>query len=252
MLRKWVVCVIVWLLSAGMLQASTVTTLKSTADTFVLNPGSGKTSANASANYNYGSSGSLSVASATASQEKGEFETLLKYDCSSLTGQTITGLSLTVSLLNGNSAAGGIFNYPGSAGNFDIFWITSDWVEGTGEPMSKVTSGITYNGLQTLLESSPATYLDTFYYGDYDGDGTNDSGTHSFVIDLTNSNYSGLLNAISSGETISFMLAASDGSDVAFNITAKNGEILTFTSIPEPATLVLLLSGAILLKRRRD
>jgi hypothetical protein len=240
-------------LPGNLLWATVVTVSNPNADTFVLNPGSGATSSNASANYNYGSSGSLSVASAAASQKKGEFDTLLKFNCGSLAGQTVTDLKLTASLLNGNSSAGGIFNYPGSAGNFDIYWISSNWVEGTGEPMSQISNGITYNGLQSMLAEDPAVYLDTFYYGDYNLDGVNDSGVHSFILNLSNGHYDELLEAISAGQNITLMLTPSDGSNVAFNLTGRNNATLTFTSIPEPSTLALLLSGVMLsLKFRRN
>jgi hypothetical protein len=254
--RRLVVAVFLTGLASNMAWA-TITTINSIADTFVLNPGSGATSPHASADNNYGAAGSLSVASATAAVDgygpKGEFITLLEFNFSSFTDVTVTELSLTVTLNNGNSSAGGIFNFhPGCAGDFDILWFDFDWEEGTGAPHSDVSDGITYNSLMDMLNTNPADYLETFYYGDYDGDGENDTGTYTYLLDLSNGYYSDLLDAIAVGDSLTLMLMASEGSDVTFNIGGRNNAYLTVTAIPEPTSMIILLAGsAVLFKTRR-
>jgi len=252
MLRKrLLVGMIAGVLSFGnALWATVITTaLHCSADTFVYCPGDGAAWTKALAEYgygtgnNFGGSGSMSVAAVTAAQEKGEFDSLLKYDFSSLSGLTVTNMTLTLNLSCGNSGGYSIFNTYGSTGYFDISWFSSSWVEGVDAAHTGTyTSGITYDSLQTLLASDPATYLQTFYFD-------NVAGSHTFALDLTSGNYSSLLSAITAGDTITLLLTASDGSSVSFNLTGNNNAYMTITAIPEPATMFLLMAGCILAKR---
>jgi|GEM_PF-3065403 len=251
MLKKLLVLV---LLSCNTLRATTTTTvLHSSADAFVYNPGTGATWTKALAAYdygagnNFGSSGSMSVASATAPQQKGEFDTLLKYDLSSLTGYTVTSLTLTVNLSKGNTGGNSIFYTTGNAGNFDISWFSSSWNEGVDGPHTGTyTGGITYNSLRAMLTTAPANYLETFYFD-------NIAGSHLLTLNITGSNYSNLLSAISAGDTITLLLTPSAGSNTDFNITGNNNAYLTITAtIPEPVTLLILAAGSIFIRRNKQ
>ncbi len=224
----------------AMAAVSTTTYMYAIADTFVIEPGAGATSTGAGADYNYGGAGSLSVAASTASQQKGEFIALLKFDFSSLVGQEVSNISLTVNLSDGNKSAGGLFNYPGSNGSFDISWFGSDWIEGSGHPLGMSTSGITFNSLESLLIADPAELLNTEIFS------RSAIGSNSYSLTITDA----LAEAVDAGEIITLMLSATAGSEVAFNLTGNNNAMVSVTTIPEPATLALLVAGSIILKRR--
>lgn len=199
-------------------------------NTFVLSPGIASPLPDAN-DRNFGGSGSLCVSSSTARAydpddgidhlPKGEFITLLKFDFSLCKGATISALSLRLAITNGNQSANGIFNYLGSPGSFDVYWISSDWRQGYGTSNVAAGSdvGITYADLVSLLDRSGSTYLDTLYY---DARHPYWAGENwfDFELNLADPNYADLVNAIESGETATFMLHAPQDSGASFNLRA--------------------------------
>ena len=222
------------LLCGTVLADVTVTEIRPTFDTFVLNPGSGNIYHTNAAIYNYGGAGSRCVASSTAyaylesggtviinDEPKGEFISLLKLDFSSFAGAVPDELVLKLYISNGNQSAFDMFNYIGSAGNFDLSWITNDWSQGTGAPHetpSNSLNGISYAGLQELLYDEPPCWIDMFYYTAENPYGSPQWFEYRF--DFSNGYYADLLDMISLGKTITFMLSPSKNSYVCFNFSA--------------------------------
>ena len=244
--------------------------LRPVAETFVLSPGPGSPYANA-ANHNYGGSGSRCVSSAFASaysesegiddQAKGEFDSILKFDTSSVAGLDISSLSLTLNISNGNRSAFDIFNYIGHSGEFGVYWMTNNWEVGSGTPSSDAASatGVTYNSLQDILAVNEPILLDIFYY-----DAANPYGSPAlYTFDLSLANQT-LLDAIYQGQELSLLLMPEDD-QVCFNFTSyvqhnadptKNkirdeGAILAVT-VPEPSILLMLsIVGAARFRKSR-
>jgi hypothetical protein len=207
-------------------------------NTFVLSPGPASPLPDAN-NLNFGGSGSLCVSSSGARAydpnegidhlPKGEFITLLKFDPSLCKGTTLSTMTLKLAITNGNQSANGIFNYLGSPGSFDLFWVSSDWKQGYGTPtvMAGPSVGITYTELAALLSRSAPAYLETLCY---DARHPYSAGENwfAFELDLKDPNYAGLVGAIEEGQTVTFMLHAPADRGACFNIRAyvqysKNG-----------------------------
>jgi len=202
-------------------------------NTFVLDPGIGSKFIDAN-DLNFGGSGSLCVASATARaydanegidhDPKGEFITLLKFDPNLCTGTSLTAMTLELAITSGNQSAKGIFNYLGGPGQFDLYWISNDWQQGYGTSNIKAGPdvGLTFNTLGELLdanEPNEPVYLETLYYDAayayWEGE-----NWFEFELDLENENYIDLIDAIETGQVVTFMLMASPDSDVCFNLRA--------------------------------
>lgn len=219
------------LLLVPAIQAYAVTgSLRPINNTFVLSPGVASPRPDAN-DLNFGGSGSLCVSSASARaydandgidhQPKGEFITLLKFDASLCAGTELTSMTLKLAITNGNQSAKGIFNYLGSPGHFDLYWISSDWRQGYGTPSVLVgpDAGITYTELVSLLDQTPASYLEALHY-DARYPYAEGENWFTFGLDLERESYTELIQAIENGESVTFMLAASPDSDVCFNIRA--------------------------------
>ncbi|MFA5203550.1 MAG: hypothetical protein WC708_04015 [Lentisphaeria bacterium] len=260
-------------LAAAAVPAVTVST-PATADTFVLNPGPANTLEDAD-NRNFGGLNSRSVAAYTAvgttSGQKGGFDSLLRFNAAAtltafdaLYGAgnwTITGVSLKL-CTSYNVAGPGIFNAPGAEGKFAVSYMPDDgsgWVQGQGytsktpDPTTSY-SGISYTGLQTILDATPATLVGTY---DYVNLGTTQwetfdlgTGTQALLVDLLN------------GDNLSLLLTPADD-HVAFNFTSWQyvgtiGSrpptlIITAEAIPEPvcATLLIMAGGCCLARRAK-
>ncbi len=205
-------------------------TLRPLNNGFVLEPGQASPRPSGD-DQNFGGSGSLCVSSATAQaydpiegidhQPKGEFITLLKFDGEICADTTITQLALNLAITNGNQSAANMFNYLGGPGSFDLYWISSDWQQGygTAKTPADATVGVTYNSLASLLNLNPPVYLETLYYDAYYSYYDGENWFH-FELDTANPNFNSMLNALSSGQTITLMLGPSADSDVCFNIRA--------------------------------
>ncbi len=219
---------------------ASVITLNPTADAFV-------SASNPSGNY--GGAGSLSVAASGLA--KGEFQSVMMFDTSSAkssfdstygAGQwIIQAVTLQLTAASPNNP---IFN-SSAIGQFSVQWMQNDsWTEGTGNPSTPGTTGITYNTLPSFL-----------------GAGDQAAGTFSFngatsgqtTYDLTLA--SGLVADLAAGSSVSLLLFPADSS-VSYLLnsrnfgTVANRPVLSITATtPEPATLALLAVGTLLLAR---
>jgi hypothetical protein len=222
------------------LQAATVT-MNPSADAFVTTGPSGSLSAN-----NYGGAGALSVAAPGLA--RGEFQSLLRFDLSAArtafntlfgAGQwTVQSISLSLSATPPNNA---IFNSP-SAGQFGVSWMQNDsWVEGSGNPNTPATTGITYSSLPSFTGAGDEA-LGTFSF-----DGST-SGSATYSLGLA----SGFAADAAAGNLVSLRLFAAD-SAVSYLCDSRNfgtaslRPILTIAAVPEPGAFSLLATGAVLL-----
>jgi hypothetical protein len=243
-------------------QAQSTFAVYDTADSFVLNPGAGNTSAYPNAaSQNFGGMNSRSVASATAhpgnnsaNAAKGEFDSVLRFDLSAAVAALNTEYgvgdwsisALTLTLNTSSTVGNSMFNSPGTSGSFDISWMSDDggWVQGTGTQSPASYTGITYDSLQTTLSTTPATLLNSASYVA--------AGTlvpETFSVGVSDADF---LAALLAGDSISLLLTPAD-SQVAFNFTSHSygggsnpalySPTLTLTVVPEPAPLALLAGG---------
>jgi hypothetical protein len=260
------------ILPAAAVRADTVA-LKSVADSFVFTGiGANATGYYDATNRNFGGMNSRQVAG--AGNSKGEFDSVIRFDATSAATSlnatygagnwTITGVTLTLDTSD-NVAGPGIFNYPGSAGLFNVSWMSADgdWKQGTGYKNNATgagstadhdvtgvnfTSGITWTSLHETLTASPATLLSTCSYVDNGmlAVETFDLGTGSFAF----------LESLESGSTASLVLTPED-STMAFNFTSHSYGggadpynptlTLTVAAVPEPGALTLVAGGLLLL-----
>ena len=238
-------------------------------DTFVLNPGTGNAMHSTSSDRNFGGSGSLCVAGADAyaysSEEgildfpKGLFESVLKFDTSSLAGKQVSEVALKLYISNGNRSAKNIFNYLGHEGNFNVYLVNEYWENGYGTSNLISGDGLTYDSLHgNILTDSNSELLDTLYYDAVNGYG--EPQWYEFSLSLENESF---LSAIEAGEEISLYLSPED-SDMCFNFSAyiqqssepdmdtyrDNGAYLSVL-VPEPSILLMLaVSGFGCLRNR--
>ena len=245
--------------------SATSLSFTSTADTFVCG---GSTNGSAgSPSLNYGGAGALMI-SATGTT-KGEIQTLLKFDLSSIVASLNTTYGagnwtvdkITLQLGTNFGTQGGqpnnaIFNTI-NTGLFKVDWLANDsWIEGTGNPGAGTTDGATYNSLATLESGSDRT-VGTYTYTPVGNTNppTIPAATYSLGLD------SSLLSDVSGGNTVSFRLYAGDsGVGYLFNSrsygTVANRPVLIVDAVPEPGTAVLLAAGVALLagrsRRRRN
>ena len=245
--------------------------LRPIADTLVVNPSETNPWENA-ALHNYGGSGSRSIASKDAysvledgstQSAKGEMSGVFKFDFSGLDSQNVSAMSLQLNITCGNQSAGDLFNYRGTAGYFDIVWVSENsWTQGYGAPHddNPASDGsLTYSSLSEMLLNSEVSTLSRCYYDaavEYPG-----TAFYDFEIDLgLNGDF---LDSVLAGETITLMLNASENSNVAFNYTAyiqnyetklpkyrEEGASLT-VSVPEPTSALFLIFGLGLCNRQR-
>jgi hypothetical protein len=205
---------------------------------------------------NYGAGGSLSVSAAGLA--KGEFQSVLRFDAStakssfdSLFGAgawTLQSVTLQLTAANVNNA---IFN-TNSAGMFSSSWLQNDsWVEGSGNPNTPASTGITFDTLQSnFITPGADEALGTFSYGGASSDAS--------VYTLTMS--PGFTADLLAGNPVSIRLSAADSSvSYLFNSrefgTAANRPVLSISAIPEPRTAALFVLGVltvVLSRRTRD
>ena len=111
---------------------------------------------------NFGGAGALAVA--PASSEKGEFQSVIRFDLAGAPSLFNTAYgtnnwvvsSMALELTSNYGTAGvqpnnGIYDVL-SGGEFIIEWLSNnDWAEGTGNPSLPTTDGVTFSSLPTLL-----------------------------------------------------------------------------------------------------
>lgn len=219
------------------------------ADAFVTTGPTGNLSEN-----NYGGAGAMSIAGSSSS--KGSFLSAMRFDLAAVVSSFDTqfGAGLwqidSVSLRLTSAAAGNpIFNAI-TAGSFSIRWMQSDsWTEGTGNPNTPTTDGITYTGLQGILGGSD-TSLGTYAFDGITGT------TTTWNLGLPSSFRSDLM----AGGNVSLNVVAADANvSYVFNSrsfgTVDSRPLLSITAsaIPEPGSAALFsLAGVALMKRKRN
>ncbi len=222
--------------------AATVT-INPFADAFLATGSANNPSGNLTAD-NFGGGGALVLAAPNLpSLPNGEFQTVLKFDLSSVTSSFNTQFgagnwaiqSITLQLTatpHGNA----IYNSP-AAGNFDVSLMQNNsWTEGTGTAGIPTSDGISYNTLQsTYINNAVDQGLGTFNFPG----GT--SGATTSLLTLT----SGLVADVNSGSDLSLRLFATSADTTSFLFSSRsdsgvpNRPELIITATPEPGTLAL-------------
>lgn len=220
--------------------AAQVSNINPVADSFVTPGSDGSLGGN-----NYGAAGIMGLAPAGKTQ--GEFQSLLRFDLAATkaafdaqfgVGQwTLASVTLQLTAAPANNA---ILNEP-SAGSFAASWMQNDsWVEGTGNPNTPTTTGITFDTLSSFLGGGDEA-LGTFAYSGAT------SGATIYTLSLT----SGFGADLAAGNLVSLRLHAADSNvSYLFNTrnfnTAASRPVLTVTAVPEPGIWFLLGSGVFL------
>lgn len=198
--------------------------------------------ANSLSESNYGGAGALAFSAPGSA--KGEFQSVLRFDLAgarssfdSLFGPgqwVVQSISLQLTAQTPNNA---IFN-TSAAGQFGISWMQNDsWVEGTGNPSTPSSVGISYNSLiNTFINNAADQNLGTFGYNGAT------SGAFTYSLGLS----SGLLGDIANGDLGSLRLFAADSTvsgafpGRSFG-TPSSRPLLTIdaVAVPEPSSLAL-------------
>ena len=155
---------------------------------------------------NYGGAGALALSAPGSA--KGEFQSVLRFDLAGARSSFDTAFGAgqwavqSISLqLTAQTANNPIFN-ASAAGQFGASWMQNDsWVEGTGNPSTPSSVGISYNSLiGTFVNNSADQNLGTFNYNGAT------SGAFNYSLGLS----SGFLGDIENGELASLRLFAAD------------------------------------------
>lgn len=221
--------------------AQTTVPVYATDDTFVMLPGPGNL-----ANYwdgadrNFGHMRSRHLAAATAhpnndpaNPAKGEFDVVARFFPSNAMAQLDTQYgvgkwmisALTLKLMTSDNVAGpGIFNAPGTAGQYNVCWMPNDggWVQGDGyinqgssphDPLASPDNftNLTYNSLQTILNANPAVLLNTLNFVQ--------QGILAPVTNSLTMTNQGFLAALLNAQPTTLLFNAADD-HVAFNFTS--------------------------------
>jgi hypothetical protein len=243
-------------------------------DSMLWNPDPSVTGYTDAADRNFGGLSSRHIASAMSN--KGTFEAVVRFDAVSMV-QTLDSTygeggwsieSITLHLMTSDNVPGpGIFNAPGTAGQFKVSFMPVDggWKQGTGylnqKPGDPVNpgnygsdGGATYNSVHATLATTPAKDLSTF---DFVQHGVLSPADYPNLGSANAAAQSDLFAALMGGEAVSLLIQAADH-QVAFNFTSqlyipKSGGldpimydptlIVNIVSVPEPATLGLLGLG---------
>ena len=228
-------------LLAARATAQTTVRIYAEDDTYVMSPGPGNL-----ANYsdgvarNFGHLRSRHVAAATAhpggntaNPSMGEFQVVARFDPSNAVAQLdahygaggwfITGLALKLTTSD-NVAGPGMFNAPGTAGQYNVCWMPDGggWVQGNGyinqgdsshDPAASPDNftNLTYNSLKSILNTNPAVVLNTL---NFVKQGTLAPATNSLT--LTNAAF---LAALAGAQPTTLLFNAADD-HVAFNFTS--------------------------------
>jgi len=241
------------------LGAATTLSVTPTIDTF--------TSANNPTN-NYGGSGALTVSGATAvngsSVAQGAFDSFFTFNGASLKSGfdatygagnwVITDVHLV--LTEQINPMQSLFNR--GQGTVEFRWIAADtFTEGTGNPMSPTTTGLTYSTQSTLLNAGADVSLGTSFAN---SDPTTSSGNvvHDYSLPFANTSF---YNDLAGGGNVSLYMTATS-SNVGYTFIGRSGPgnpgtsptlSVTASVVPEPGRglLVLAALGLVATRRRR-
>ena len=170
---------------------------------------------------NYGAAGSLAVSGASATNgtgvTNGAFDSLIRFSttamvagCNAAFGSNrwgVTGARFRVTEVGAPNNA--IFNR--GKGAFEIRWIAADaWVEGTGQPTTPTTNGVSYNDEAALLDGGVDVSLGTFTNSGTDG-------VLSFALALP----AGFLSDVKAGGEVGLFLTAVDPG-IGFTFNARS------------------------------
>jgi len=159
---------------------------------------------------NYGGAGALSVSGSAAvnasAYQMGLLDSFIRFDLSEAVvnldsefgsgGWSVNRALFT--LVEQGAPNNPIFNR--GVGLFEVRWIANDsWVEGTGNPKTPTTDGVTYQDVPSLLDAALDVSLGTFGNSGADGELT-------FELDLAGS----FISDITAGGEVSFYLTAAD------------------------------------------
>ncbi len=194
------------------------------------------------ADDNYGGAGALAVAGAGSSA--GIFDTVMKFDLSSIAGYTVQ--SATLELSAPSLVENPIFGTQ-EAGNFTVTWMqNSSWVEGTGMPRTPTMDGITYDSLPDYLTANDEDFGSFAYPGDM-------GAMNSYTLQLTPD----FVSAVTSGTVVSFELTpADDDIDYVFNSKdyvnpADYPVLVVVAEVPEPGVGWCFLAGLMVIAAGR-
>jgi hypothetical protein len=234
------------------------------AATVTINPAQDAFVSAANPDSNYGGAGALAVSASAL--PKGEFDSLLKFDFTTVKAQfdatfgvgawhidsiklQLTATAPNNPIFNGNMAGpgGSNVNY---AGLFSIAWMADDsWVEGTGNPGNPGSTGITYGTLNSFLNAG------TQALGSFSFDGsTTDADMWSLALAAS------FLDDATRGGLVSLLARPGDSAvgyvfnSRSFGMTGNAARpVLIIDAVPEPgaATLLALAAGLVFAFTRR-
>lgn len=198
---------------------------------------------------NYGGAGALSVSGATATNAlgvaNGVFDSFIRFNTAALVTSFNSAFGTNNWVVNGarlrvtETAAPSNALFNRGKGALEVRWIANDnWIEGTGNPNTPTTTGITYNDEPTLLNIATDVSLGTFTNA-----GVN--GAASFALALP----SAFVNDLTAGGEVGLFLTAVDsGIGFTFNSrtfgTASAQPYLEISAVPQPEIAAIALSGA--------
>jgi hypothetical protein len=210
---------------------------------------------------NFGSAGAMEVVAGT--NPTGEFDSLLMFDLSGAVasfnalygvGQwAVNGVTLSLGTNFGSQGAQPSSPFASiNAGVFGVRWIQNhSWIEGTGNPVTPTTDGITFNTLSNYLSAADRS-LGTFSWTAPGPPApANVVGTYNLGLDPS------FISDLGAGGKVSMEIVPADsGVGYLFNsrsypTTANRPQlVVSATPVPEPGTAVLLLGGMVLLATR--
>jgi hypothetical protein len=197
---------------------------------------------------NYGGAGALAVAGANAVNASGvangPFDTFIRFNTAALVANfnslfgpdqwAVNAANLRVTELGAPNNA--LFNR--GIGAFEIRWIANDsWTEGSGNPTTPATTGITYHDEPALLQAGPDISLGAFTNAGVDG-------ALSFSLALPRA----FTADVAEGGEVGLFLTALDAA-VGFTFdsrsfgTAAARPYLEISAVPKPIITAIARSG---------
>lgn len=198
---------------------------------------------------NYGAAGGVAVSGSTATNvsgiANGVFDTFIRFNTADMVAHfdslfgpanwAVNGATLRVTEQGAPNNA--LFNR--GLGAFEIRWVANDgWVEGTGNPNTPTTTGITYNEVAALLNTGADASLGTFTNAGTDG-------PLGFPLALPPA----FVDDVQAGGEVGFYLTSVDAG-LGFTFTSRNfgtasaRPYLEISALPRPGITTIALLGA--------